>query len=250
MNGARWKPLRSWTPLLDPRTLPRGPVVVVAPHPDDEVIGCGGAIAFHVARGDAVHVVHVTGGEAGDPQQLFGGDLVATRLREAKAAAALLEVSSLTGLSFADGALAPEAPLVDALLAQFDRLCPAIVYAPSPLECHPDHLATALAAGRALARSPLAVRWLGYEVNHPTLASFLLDITPWIDRKREALACFASQQRYNDLIGKRLGLAYARTINIDLRGIEYVEAFFEAKPAQVEELFADLAAFHAKYGLP
>ncbi len=248
--SAGWKPFRSWTPLIDPRTLPRGPVVVVAPHPDDEVIGCGGAIAFHVARGDAVHVVQVTGGEAGDPKQRLGGDLVALRLREAAAAAKLLGVTSLRGLSFRDGTLAPNAELIDALQTQVDQLCPTLVYAPSLLECHPDHLATALATGRALARSPLLVRWLGYEVNHPTLASFLLDITPWIDLKREALACFASQQRYNDLIGKRLGLAYARTINIDLRGIEYVEAFFEAKPAQVEELHADLAAFHVKYGLP
>jgi LmbE family N-acetylglucosaminyl deacetylase len=225
-------------------------VVVFAPHPDDEVIGCGGAIAFHVARGDRVTVVHVTGGEAGDPKQRLGGDLVAVRLREAKAAAELLKVSELRGLSFPDGRLEPSDELVGRMVAELDRTCPALVYAPSLLECHPDHLATALAAGRAAARSPLLLRLLGYEVNHPTLASFLLDVTPWIDLKREALAQFASQQRYNDLIGKRLALAYARTINVDLRGIEYAEAFMEVAPARHEELARDLAALHAKHGLP
>ena len=66
----------------------------------------------------------------------------------------------------------------------------------------------------------------------------------------EALAKFASQQRYNDLIGKRLGLAYARTINIALPGIEYVEAFMEVRPERMPELWQDLAELHRKYALP
>ncbi len=245
-------PFRSFTPLVDPGSLPRGTVVVVAPHPDDETIGCGGAILLHKARGDRVVVVQVSGGEAGDPDARFGdaAALIATRRREAKAAAERLGVDEVRTLAFPDGKLAPDEPLVAALVAEFDRTCPAIVYAPSLLECHPDHLAAGLAAGRALKRVALIVRLLGYEVNHPTLASFLLDITPWIDAKRAALECFRSQLAYNDLVGKRLGLAYARTINIDLRGIEYVEAFMEVKPEQIEELWRDLAALHAKYELP
>jgi LmbE family N-acetylglucosaminyl deacetylase len=245
-------PFRSWTPLVDPGSLPRGTVVVVAPHPDDETIGCGGAILFHKARGDKVVIVQVSGGEAGDPDARLGGAaaLIATRRCEAKAAAERLGVDEVRPLSFPDGKLAPDAALVSSLVAEFDRACPAIVYAPSLLECHPDHLAVGLAAGRALQQVALIVRLLGYEVNHPTLASFLLDITPWIERKREALACFRSQLAYNDLVGKRLGLAYSRTINIDLRGIEYAEAFMEVKPEQIDELWRDLAALHAKYRLP
>lgn len=41
-----------------------GPVLVLAPHPDDEVFGCGGAIMRHVAQGEHVHVVIVTDGGA------------------------------------------------------------------------------------------------------------------------------------------------------------------------------------------
>ena len=36
---------------------PRERVLVLAPHPDDEVLGCGGTILLHAAQGDAVHVV-------------------------------------------------------------------------------------------------------------------------------------------------------------------------------------------------
>ena len=249
MSGG-WRPFRSWTPLVDPRTIQCGPVVVVSPHPDDEVIGCGGAIAFHVSRGDPVHVVHVTGGEAGDPKGLFGGDLVAVRRREAREVAEVLGVKELVGLGFQDGGLEPNAELVGRLATEVRRIGPATAYAPSPLECHPDHLAVCVAAAAALAEAGSAARLFLFEVNHPTLASFLLDVTPWIDVKREALARFASQQRYNDMIGKRLGLAYARTINIDLPGVEYVEAFMEVAPARMPELWRDLAELHAKYGLP
>jgi LmbE family N-acetylglucosaminyl deacetylase len=245
-----WPPFRSWTPLIDPRTIPRGPVLCFAPHPDDEVIGCGGALAFHVARGDPVHVVHLTGGEAGDPDAREGGDLVAVRMREARAAAAVLGIGELRGLGFPDGKLVPSEAVIETLIAEVDRVAPAVAYAPSPLEFHPDHLATGAAAAAALARAAPGVRLFLFEVNHPTLASFLLDITPFIDRKREALAKFESQQRYNDLIGKFLGLAYSRTVNIAIPGIEYVEAFLEVEPARLPELWADLAALHRRHGLP
>src|SRR5262245_30184806 len=53
---------------------PAGPVLVVAPHPDDETIGCGATLALHARRGDTVHVVVVTDGELGDPRGLFARD--------------------------------------------------------------------------------------------------------------------------------------------------------------------------------
>ena len=250
MTSRPYRPFRTWTPLVDPRTIPRGPVVVFSPHPDDEVIGCGGALAFHVARGDPVHVVHLTGGEAGDPRKLAGDDLVAVRRREAREAAQVLGLKELVALDFEDGKLEPNDAMVARMAEEVTRVAPAVVYAPSPLECHPDHLAASFASAAALVRAGSNARLLLFEVNHPTLASFLLDVTPWIDVKREALAKFASQQRYNDLIGKRLGLAYSRTINIDLPGIEYVEAFLEVAPARMPELWDDLAQLHSKYGLP
>ena len=37
-------------------------ILVVAPHPDDEILGCGGVMARHVAGGDEVHVAIVTRG--------------------------------------------------------------------------------------------------------------------------------------------------------------------------------------------
>ena len=53
------------TPLLF--ALPQGPVLVIAPHPDDETLGCGGLIAASVRAGHRVHTVFVTEGGASHP---------------------------------------------------------------------------------------------------------------------------------------------------------------------------------------
>jgi len=42
--------------------LPRGPVLVIAAHPGDELVACGGTLALHAEQGDAVHVVVVYDG--------------------------------------------------------------------------------------------------------------------------------------------------------------------------------------------
>src|ERR1700722_11526713 len=59
-----------WASLLSHVTewLPKqGPLLVVAPHPDDEILGAGGLVQSWVASGGAVTVVSVTDGEAADP---------------------------------------------------------------------------------------------------------------------------------------------------------------------------------------
>ncbi|MCH5376455.1 MAG: PIG-L family deacetylase, partial [Planctomycetes bacterium] len=67
-------------------------MLVLAPHPDDEVIGCGGAILRHVDQGDAVTVVLVTDGAAAMPD----GDTAdresyrTIRLAESRSAAKVL----------------------------------------------------------------------------------------------------------------------------------------------------------------
>src|SRR4051812_24596047 len=72
-------------------------VVVIAPHPDDESIGCGGAILSHTGRGDRVHVVFLTSGELG-LKHLKVEEAWNIRESEARAAAGILGISQLTFL--------------------------------------------------------------------------------------------------------------------------------------------------------
>lgn len=89
----------------------RGPIVVVAPHPDDETLGCGGLIARQAAASEAVHVVFLTAGEAshrGHPH-LRPEAVAAQRRAEAVAALAILTrgapLASVEHLALPDGAL-------------------------------------------------------------------------------------------------------------------------------------------------
>lgn len=184
-------------------------VLAVAPHADDEVLGCGGALALHAARGDSVRVLILTAGE-GDP-----------RLEEARAAGAVLGVQ-VEGLGLQDGALAAELGLVERLDAALEGR--ALLYAPAPSETHPDHRAASMACAAAAARRT-DLRVLAYGVNRTPLANRLLDVTGVAEQKEAALACHASQVA---ALGERSRDAdRAAAADVDVPGVERVEAFVE-----------------------
>jgi LmbE family N-acetylglucosaminyl deacetylase len=266
-------PAQGFPPLHDLSRVPRGAVLVVAPHPDDEILGCGGAIALHVRRGDSVHVALVTAGE--------GGGEAGARLSESRAAAAALGRTELTCLGAADGRVAQDAGLAGRLAALLARVRPAVVYAPSPFEMHRDHVAAldAVAAALCAAGPPAgtgvgpaegtgvgpaagagagpvasagaaAPRLLLYEVNTECMASFLLDITPVAAAKAQALAAFASQRGLIDLVVKADARSRARTVNVDLPAVTHAEAFLELAAADVPAARAAVGALAAVLGLP
>src|SRR5881275_2502629 len=83
---------------FEPQDLRGERLLVLAPHPDDEVIGCGGLVALHLREGRKVRVVVVTdGGQAGDP---------AARQGESRAALASLGDAEVQFLNFPDRQLA------------------------------------------------------------------------------------------------------------------------------------------------
>src|SRR5688572_31959142 len=84
-----------------PKSTARMNVVVIAPHPDDEAIGCGGTMCLHNARGDTVSVVFLSSGELGlkdRPKEAAQR----IREREAEKAAEVLGVTTLKFLRYSD----------------------------------------------------------------------------------------------------------------------------------------------------
>jgi len=234
--------MNRFPPLHDIWRVPAGRVLVVAPHPDDEILGCGGAIALHGRRGDHVAVALVTGGEAGgDPEQ---------RVEESTAAAGLLGPTHVVCLGSKDGAVAEDKQLGAKLAQAVARVEPVVVYAPSPFEMHPDHLATLRALAPVLAARPRPPALLLYEVNTECMASFLLDITPVAELKREALAAFASQRGLVDLVARCDARNRARTVNVDIAAVTHAEAFLELSPARVAAAADGVDALRATLGLP
>jgi len=144
-------------PERDPATVrPRGRVVVVAPHPDDEVLGVGGTLAVWAAEGTVVVVVAVTDGEGSHPDSptLTPAALADRRAEERRAALAALGIeAAVDRLRLPDGAVAA-ADVAEGVAA---ILCPGdTVIAPVTGDGHPDHDATAAGAGEAAARAGVA----------------------------------------------------------------------------------------------
>jgi LmbE family N-acetylglucosaminyl deacetylase len=170
-------------------------VLVIAPHPDDEAIGCGGTIALHVESGDSVAAVFLTSGELGLKHLPRA---VAWRVREAEAerAASVLGIGATTFLRRPDWFLGDGVGEAgDALAHALDRHAPDVIYLPHPTEWHPDHQAALPILRAALARRagvPQAV-W-AYEIWTPLqVFDRVQDITATMGRKLRAIRNYASQ---------------------------------------------------------
>jgi LmbE family N-acetylglucosaminyl deacetylase len=209
-------------PLADPGRLPRR-VVVLAPHPDDECLGCGGMLAFHAERGDDPAVVFLTDGAAGDPTGR-ARDLAAVRRREAAAALRELGVARITHLGFPDGRLEEAHELPGRIVGILEHEKAELVYAPSLLECHADHLAAAEAATLGVAAHP-NIRVLLYGVNTAVPANELYDVSRFRAKKDAALRRYESQLSAMDLLRASRSMDAARAVNIPESAVTDCEGF-------------------------
>ena len=151
----QWPELRLW-PLLDLGPVP-ATVIVVAPHPDDEVIGIGGLLALLARAGSHIHVIAVTDGEASHPGSptVTPEALAGLRIAETKQALAALGIRSVVveRLRLPDGGVSrhetQNANVTAAVVrnvAQSQQRGTVWCLAPWSGDGHPDHEACGLAA--------------------------------------------------------------------------------------------------------
>lgn len=121
--------------------------VIIAPHPDDEVIGCAGLIQTLVERGTPPHVIILTGGEGsrrGCCSTSAEVIIVARHQFTLKAATTLgLPESHIHCLSYPDGGVAMEHPETERLQVLLSELAPQSVFVPHRGEGWSDHLQAA-----------------------------------------------------------------------------------------------------------
>lgn len=201
-------------------------VLVVAPHADDEVLGCGGLVAGLAAEGAVVRALFLTdgGGGAEAPEVADREAYRRRRREEAARAGELLGIAGSDHLGLPDGALdrhleAVERGIRRALLGQR----PDLVLVPSPLEASRDHraafaafhaLLAPLRDGAAGGEPFLGLRVLVYEVNHPARPDLLVDVGPWRPAIERAMAAYASQEERHPYLQAALGLRRFRTLTL------------------------------------
>ncbi|HEX4644815.1 MAG TPA: PIG-L deacetylase family protein [Verrucomicrobiae bacterium] len=205
-------------------------VLVIAPHPDDESIGCGGALCLHARRGDRVAAVFLTSGELG-LKRLPREKARAFRESEARKAAKILKLADLFFLRCGDWNLNAEISRAAALLRPIlKRVKPRLIYLPHPQEWHPDHQAALPIVRAALRRCGIprpALR--AYEIWSPLVAhDHVEDISSVMARKLEAVRAHKSQLREFDYVRAIIGLNQYRGA-IAARA-PYAEVFMELPP--------------------
>ncbi|MFJ1803591.1 PIG-L deacetylase family protein [Streptomyces sp. NPDC088180] len=203
---AAWQAWPGWAGLPETPLGPFGRVVVVAAHPDDEVLGFGGAIALLSASGTEVTVVAVTDGEGSHPGSdvMTARDLAELRTAETRAALAELGATAATVVRLKVPDTRVEA-YEDDVAARIAGLAAGadLVVAPWTGDVHGDHEAAGRAAVRAAASAGVAC-WL-YPVwmwhwaapddpRVPWRRAALVRLSPEVlDRKRAAVRQFVSQ---------------------------------------------------------
>jgi LmbE family N-acetylglucosaminyl deacetylase len=215
--------------LIEAETIPYEPahlrgerLLVLAPHPDDEVIGCGGLLALHLREGRPVRVVVATdGAEAG-----------AGPIREQECRRGLDRLGSgaeVEFLRFADRGL--DAGATPRLREQIRAWRPDLILVPSAIEIHPDHFALArifcdlVQADAALFAELATAKVAFYEVGQPLRPNAIVDITAVADLKYAAIHEHASQLEQRDYAGYARGLNTYRAMTLP-PGARFAEAYF------------------------
>ncbi|HYK06018.1 MAG TPA: PIG-L family deacetylase [Thermoanaerobaculia bacterium] len=196
-------------------------LLVFAPHPDDEVIGCGGLIAQHLRERRAVRIVVATdGAEAGD---------AATREEESRRGVARLGEADLQFLRFPDRGLGVDASA--RIREQLREFRPDLILVPSLGEIHPDHLALARAFISAIQSdetlfADLAIaRVAFYEVSQPLRPNTIVDISDVAELKYAAIAEHTSQLAVRDYVSYARGLNAYRAMTMPPE-TKFAEAYF------------------------
>jgi LmbE family N-acetylglucosaminyl deacetylase/2-polyprenyl-3-methyl-5-hydroxy-6-metoxy-1,4-benzoquinol methylase len=227
----------SLIPYKPVQCIPAAAVLVLAPHPDDEVYGCGGAILRHQENGVPTRVIVVSDGGGG----LAGAERAACirqRREESRAAAKIMGYGEPMFWNLADRTLEYGEALVGRIVAAIGDAD--LVYAPAPSELHPDHRNLAMAAIEAVRRTGRGARLALYEISAPLRANVLVDISTLVERKQAAMACFGSQlqrQKYDLQISS---LNRFRTYTLPAH-VAAAEAYHLVS---AEELNADPLKFH------
>lgn len=220
---------------------PKGKILVIAPHPDDEAIGPGGTLLRLAGGGQAkLSLLVLTSGRTDDEK----------RRRESENTARELS-ASFHHLGLADGNIPNDDETVERFAAAIDSIAPDVVMIPFALDDHDDHRRANELLVRAAKRLSCRPEVWAYQVYGGVLCNVVIDITEVADAKRRLVASYASQMDVRDWSNFSLGLAAWNSRFLPRRDTAFAEMFLvlpmDDYVALVRNLFRDGVGYRSKH---
>ena len=216
-------------------------IAIVAPHPDDETLGCGGTILKHRASGDKVYCLIMTNISAGKG---YDNKAVRKRQNEINAIAELYGFKNVFKLNFPTTKLdlVPRNKLIESISNILHKIKPNTIYLPFRHDIHSDHKITFDAAINSIKtfRCPYIKKVLMYEVISETEFSPSLpgngfvpnnfsDISDYFDKKISILKIYSSELEEHPFPRSIQNLKALATFRGATSGVKYAEAFVVLK---------------------
>ena len=215
---------------------PKSKILVIAPHQDDEILGCGGYIKKNIENGSSVVVLFTTSGWSGiRNKKMSKNERVKIRENEAIKAGKVLGIKKFIFLRKNDRAIYADKTLLFDIVKTIQTIQPDVILSPHEDDTDLEHqivnkltkeaawlakegaLITKLSPARQLKEILFYEVWA--PIKKPTV---YVDITKHIDQKIKALKQYKSQLQQRDYIGIISGLNMFRG---GIRGFKYAEAF-------------------------
>jgi LmbE family N-acetylglucosaminyl deacetylase/glycosyltransferase involved in cell wall biosynthesis len=206
------------------KSVGNGRVLVFAPHPDDEVFSCGGAIVRHVEHGDPLKVIIATDGGYPVTGQQSIPEYKKIRKEESRNAAKVLGYGEPEFLGYEDRGLKFDEKLIIHLHDIISKFQPQFVYLPAHSEIHPDHRILSKAVTEAAKRYQPNINLIYTELGQIQSVNLLLDITDVHDQLNRAIDCFPSQLAVLDYKHFITALHTYRTYTLG-KEVKYAEAY-------------------------
>ena len=214
-------------------------ILVIAPHPDDETLGCGGTLLKHRARGDDIHWAIITGISE---EEGWAKSRVDARRQEIRSVAQAYGFTSVSQLDFPAKKLdrVSMSDLVGAISAVVAEVRPHTVYLNTATDIHTDHQLAFKAGISSLKtfRHPYTKRVLMYETlsetdfaapfaAEPFQANVFVDVSNYFDEKCQIMNIYSSEvmapplprsmetiKALGMLRGSRIGATYAEAFTL------------------------------------
>ena len=203
--------------------LPGNKVLVIAPHQDDESIGCGGTLAKHTKAGGRLEIAFCTsGGEK--------------RMYEAKDAAKILGSRISHFLQFDIRSLYKNTnQLAERFTELFNRVRPDVIFLPFMIDNHQDHVAVSRAFVKAYKKKTMDCFIYAYSVWTTQIPNIVVDISENWEQKKQAIECYKTQLSDRDYITMASSISKYWSV-VKGKNTQHCEAFFKATSSEYVSL--------------